>query len=126
MYYPPESPQEQRLKQIPQESFKLIVQIVFGLALEQVVPCNLATRRVPPSKLKHIFGQARHNLDDLVRQFGSELKAFEAIQEATEAVVRNRGLTGIFETSVKVGTQKITVRGKVIEGVVKIGTAFKP
>ena len=35
-------------------------------------------------------------------------------------------IKGIFETSVKVGSQAITVRGNVVDGAVKIGTAFTP
>ncbi|MDQ1743165.1 MAG: hypothetical protein QOE23_1504 [Pseudonocardiales bacterium] len=40
-----------------------------------------------------------------------------------------KGLTpvsGLFEETVIVGAQKVTVRGMVIDGIVKIGTAFTP
>ena len=76
-------------------------------------------------KLEHIFGNAEHNLESLVSEFGSREAAGNAIQQATEAAVRQQGLTGVFETSVKVGSQSITVRGAVVDGAVKIGTAFK-
>jgi hypothetical protein len=33
--------------------------------------------------------------------------------------------TGLFETTVKVGTETITIQGNVVDGAVKIGTAFK-
>ena len=46
------------------------------------------------------------------------------MQKATEAAVQERGLTGVFKTTVKVGSETITVRGKVVDGAVKIGTAF--
>ena len=83
-------------------------------------------RGVDPNKLKHIFGQERHNLSGVVNQFGSQQKAFNAIQQATESAVRSQGLTGVFETTVKVGTETITVRGNIVDGAVKIGTAFVP
>jgi hypothetical protein len=82
--------------------------------------------KVDPNKLNHIFGQAEHNLGKLVSEFGSRESAFKAIEQATQAAVKNRGLQGVFETIVKVGTETITVRGTVVNGVVKIGTAFKP
>ena len=84
------------------------------------------TPQIDPNKLAHIFGQSRHNLDGLVKQFGSQEKAFNAIQKATEAAARSQGIKGSFEATVKVGTENITVRGNVINDVIKIGTAFKP
>ncbi len=72
-----------------------------------------------------IFDQARHGLQPLVNQFGSKEAAFQAIQEAAEAAVASDGIIGVFERAVKVGTETITVRGNVINGVTKIGTAFK-
>jgi uncharacterized protein RhaS with RHS repeats len=74
------------------------------------------------NKLNHIF-DAEHNLEPLVRQFGSR-----------EAVVQQflqglKGLTpqsGEFEETISVGGQSVTVRGAVVKGIVKIGTAFTP
>ena len=47
------------------------------------------------------------------------------MQQVTQAAVKAQNLTGLFETTVKVGTETITVRGNVINGVAEIGTAFK-
>ncbi len=77
------------------------------------------------NKLTHIFGKGAHNLAGLVSQFGSEEAAFDAIVKGTEAAVQQQGLTGVFETAVKVGGETITVRGAIVDGLVKIGTAFK-
>ncbi len=82
--------------------------------------------KVDPNKLNHIFGQSRHNLDGVVKQFGSQEKAFNAIQQATETAARSQGLKGVFETTVKVGTENITIRGNIVDGAVKVGTAFRP
>jgi len=61
-----------------------------------------------------------------VAQFGSQEAAFRALQQATEAAVEKQGLQGLFETTVKVGAESVTVRGAVINGIVKIATAFRP
>jgi hypothetical protein len=54
-----------------------------------------------------------------------EKAAFKALLQATEAAVTSKGLTGVFQTTVQVGNHTITVRGAVVNGAVKIGTAFK-
>jgi hypothetical protein len=76
--------------------------------------------------VNHIFGNARHNLESLVQQLGSQEKAFGAIQSAAEGAVKAGGLTGVFETAVDIGGTQVTVRGAVVDGTVKIGTAFIP
>jgi RHS repeat-associated protein len=81
---------------------------------------------VDPNKLNHIFGQEKHKLSNVVKQFGSEKKAFDAIQQATETAVKSQKLKGVFETTVKIGTEAVTVQGNVVDGAVKIGTAFVP
>jgi RHS repeat-associated protein len=80
---------------------------------------------IQANKLNHIFGNAAHDLDSVVSTFGSEEAAFRAIQQGTEAAVQQQGLTGVFQTTVQVGGETITVRGAVVNGAVKIGTAFK-
>ncbi|MEA3091928.1 MAG: filamentous hemagglutinin [Caballeronia sp.] len=78
------------------------------------------------NKLNHIFGNASHNLESLAQQLGSQENAFGAIQSATQAAFNSGGLTGVFETVVDVGGTQVTVRGAVVDGAVKIGTAFIP
>lgn len=95
---------------------------------ESVGKRSLATKglgKIDPNKVSHVFGQSKHNLDGVVKTFGSPEKAFVALQKATQTVVKNQGINGVFETAVKVGGETVTVRGNVIDGVVKIGTAFK-
>jgi hypothetical protein len=94
---------------------------LFGGAAESTAESGAANA----NKLYHIFGNAAHDLAGLLSKFSSEEEAFNAIQRATEAVVKEQGITGIFEKTVQVAGETITVRGNVIEGVVKIGTAFK-
>jgi RHS repeat-associated protein len=82
--------------------------------------------KIDSNKVKHIFEQPKHNLESVVEQFGSKKNAFKALQSATEGTIRSQGIKGVFETSVKVETDTITVRGNVIDKTVKIGTAYKP
>jgi RHS repeat-associated protein len=74
------------------------------------------------NKLEHVFTD-KHNLEPLVQQFGSR-----------EAVVRHilNGLkditpaSGVFEKTITVGGRDVIVRGAVVGGITKIGTAFTP
>ena len=77
------------------------------------------------NKLFHIFGKTEPNLEGLIAKFGSQEEAYKALLQATEAVVKQDGVTGVFEKTVQVAGESITVRGNVIDGVVHIGTAFK-
>jgi hypothetical protein len=86
-------------------------------------------RQADPNKLNHIFGQAKHNLDDFVGKFGSQDEAFFAIQDATQAAFNAgdvaTGARGVFRQTVRVAGQDLTVEGRVIDGVVRVGTAYK-
>jgi hypothetical protein len=73
-------------------------------------------------KLDHMF-VPKHNLDPLVQQLGSR----EAVVEQMLGGVK--GLTptsGTFVIPVTIGGQTVVVRGAVVDGVVKLGTAFTP
>lgn len=73
-------------------------------------------------KLDHIF-VSRHNLDPLVQQLGSR----EAVvQQMLNSVKGLTPTSGTFEISVPIGGQTVVVRGAVVDGVTKIGTAFTP
>lgn len=43
--------------------------------------------------MKHIFGKSEHALESLVTKFGSEEKAFEAVQNAANNALKARRLT---------------------------------
>lgn len=81
---------------------------------------------IDPNKIRHIFDNLDHNLDDLVSIFGSKEEAYKAMKEAKEGFVNQKGIDGIFEEVIEVGGERIVVRGNVIDGEVYIGTAFKP
>jgi RHS repeat-associated protein len=102
---------------------------LLGLAASSEAATGAATAdniAVDSNKLIHIFGDLGHNLTPVVEHFGSERAAFNAIRSATQAAVNARGLTGTFKTAVEVAGTQVTVKGTVIEGVVRIGTAYIP
>jgi hypothetical protein len=84
------------------------------------------------NKLHHIFDKAEHNLGGLVEQFGSQKKAFDAVQQAANQALRagklvpdaNRILpTGNAGYIIDVdGTPVRIVGGRVKDGVVEIAT----
>ncbi|HXO11822.1 MAG TPA: hypothetical protein VN871_05600 [Mycobacterium sp.] len=75
-----------------------------------------------PSKLDHIFA-AKHNFDTLVQQFGSREAVVQQFLNALKGLTPQ---SGTFEEQIVVGGQKVMVRGAVVDGVTKIGTAFTP
>lgn len=77
------------------------------------------------NKIDHVF-QAKHKLGPLVRQFGNKNNALAEIHNAAQRSVDANHLAGKFEVVVNVGGIDVVVRGNVIDGVVKIGTAFRP
>jgi hypothetical protein len=87
---------------------------------------DLQVPKIDPNSLHHIFDDPDHGLDGLVTEFGSQESAFEAIAEATRDAVRSQGITGQYEIQVEVGGRQVTVRGRVVDGVVNIGTVFIP
>lgn len=75
------------------------------------------------NKVGHVFGKEMHNLGGLVEKFGSAERAFVQIQTRIDSLALPAGR---FEQSLSVGGTNITVTGRVIDGVAKIGTIFKP
>jgi hypothetical protein len=81
-----------------------------------------------PNHLHHIFGNPRHKLDRLVQQYGSRAAAAHAIQEAVEAAFAAGGLSlnaqGVFERTLDIGGNPVTVRGVIYEGRPRMGSAW--
>jgi RHS repeat-associated protein len=78
--------------------------------------------------LRHIFSKPEHNLDPLLKVFGGDpLKAFNAVQTATDALYVAGGIPvqahGVFNrVAVQVGSQVVYVNGAIVNGVIRIGT----
>lgn len=68
----------------------------------------------------------RSQLEGLVTHFGSREAAYTALYDATQVAVRGQGTTGVFQKAVNVAGQSVTVRGNVIDGVLRLSTAFVP
>lgn len=77
------------------------------------------------NKLNHIFDNPKHKLDACVKEFGGDKKkALNAIQDALKQ--QNLPNNQLFQTTVKVGNNIVTVVGKTINGAPSIGTAYVP
>ncbi len=77
---------------------------------------------ITPGKLDHIF-VPKHNLDPLVINLGSR----EAVIEQMLIGIRGRTpVRGVFEIPTVIGGQTVVVRGAVVNGVPRLGTAFTP
>lgn len=74
------------------------------------------------NKLDHLF-DAKHNFEPLVQQFGSRGAVVRQILDSINGLTPQ---SGTFEITTEIGGQSVVVRGSVINGVVKIGTAFTP
>jgi hypothetical protein len=73
-------------------------------------------------KLGHVF-VPKHKLEPLVEKFGSREAVMEqVIKSITDLVPK----AGKFEVTCNIGGQAVVVRGAVVDGVPKIGTAFTP
>jgi hypothetical protein len=83
-----------------------------------------------PNRRRHIFGEPRHNLEPLVRQYGSEEAAGQAIDDAVNAAFHNGDLAvddnGLYKQVFDIGGNSVTVTGRVIDGTVHVATAWIP
>jgi len=87
------------------------------------------------NKLNHIFGKAEHALDGFVKAQGGQQKAFQAIQSAAnKALAEGKlvpGPNGVLPSGNAgpiidvAGTQIRLIGGRVIDGVVEIGSASR-
>jgi hypothetical protein len=81
-----------------------------------------------PNKLHHIFANHRHNLESLVQQYGSREAAVQAIQDAVDADLHAGELIpnarGVFEATLEIGGNQVTVRGVILSGTAVLGSAW--
>jgi hypothetical protein len=83
------------------------------------------------NKSNHIFGLKnleRHRLRDFLQTFGGDtVEAYKTLENATQELVNQGHIQEeIFERNVTVRATIITVRCRIVDGVVKINTAFIP
>ena len=82
-------------------------------------------KAIDPNNLRHIFDNAEHKLDDVVEALGSREAAFEAMEKVAQAAVDAGNLTGEFKVVIDLAGVNVEVTGKVIDGVARIGTAYR-
>ncbi|GHJ48753.1 hypothetical protein Cs7R123_60950 [Catellatospora sp. TT07R-123] len=77
------------------------------------------------SKLAHIIDPAKHNLEPIVEAAGGRSEAMKAL---VDSLASGEGLpaAGRFEVTRIIEGATVTIRGAVVNGVPKIGTAFIP
>jgi hypothetical protein len=78
----------------------------------------------------HIFGPkslAKHGLAGVLRAFGGDsVAAFNALESGAQQVVNQGAIKGVFETTLEVAGENVTVRGAVVDGAARVSTAFIP
>ena len=83
-----------------------------------------------PNKLRHIFGNPSHNLGPIVQHFGSEGAAFRAIEDEVNRAYQDGRLVtdayGLYQQVFDIGGYSVSVKGRIINGQVHIGTAWGP
>jgi len=94
---------------------------------------TLALEAVPSQVLNganHVFGPkslGKHKLEGVLRAFGGDkVNAFYALQNGAQSLANAGAIKGVFQTTVRVAGQDVTVRGRVVDNVVKLSTAFIP
>jgi hypothetical protein len=82
------------------------------------------------NRANHIFGPkslGKHKLEGFLGKFsGDQVKAFQALEKATQKLADKGKIDDVFESVVKVEGIEVTVQGKVIDGIANIATAFIP
>ena len=78
-----------------------------------------------PEKLAHVIDPAKHGFGDIVRQAGGRS---EAMREITNSLRCSCDLpaAGRFEVQRQIYGETVTIRGAMVNGVPRIGTAFVP
>ena len=91
-------------------------------------PSQIASRIL--NAANHVFGPkslAKHNLGAVLEHFGGDqVRAFEALEAAAQQLADSGEVAGVFITEVEVAGATVTVRGAVVDGVAKVGTAYIP
>jgi RHS repeat-associated protein len=86
----------------------------------------LARATANANKINHIFGKADHNLDPLVQVCKSKGKALKELTDAATRAFPGAAEGVPAEYSVSVQGVDVTVRGIIVNGQFRLGTAFIP
>lgn len=93
--------------------------------LAQRAVANAILNAIGPNTMRHIFGKAAHGLAPLVARFGGERAVMTAVARAMSRLPAGTfPASGLFEVIVRVGGQNVTVRGAVVNGIIRIATMW--
>jgi hypothetical protein len=87
-------------------------------AINEAVECFFRDE----NKVGHVFKNAQHNFDPLVESLGGRKNVVKAVFEAANGKLPSNGLFS--DIPVIVGDKTVYVRGRVMDGVLRIGTMF--
>ena len=78
----------------------------------------------------HIFGPkslAKHKLEGVLNAFGGDkVAAFHALERRAQDLANHGAIKGVFQVTIDMAGQTVTVRGAVVEGTAMVSTAFIP
>jgi hypothetical protein len=93
--------------------------------LAQRALANSILNAVRANTMRHIFGKAAHNLAGLVARLGSERAVIAAVARAMARLPAGSfPASGPFQVVVRVAGQNVTVRGAVVNGIIRISTMW--
>jgi hypothetical protein len=78
-----------------------------------------------PQKLEHVIDPAKHGFDDLVKASGGRSEAMRSIVDSLQCSC-DLPTSGPFEVQRLIHGESVTIRGAIVNGVPRIGTAFIP
>jgi len=85
-----------------------------------------ASAKVTLNNLTHIFDNPDHLLDGVVQAYGSAEAAGGALSARAQLYVDRNQLKEKVEFTVRIAGYTVTVRGMVVNGTFRFGTAFIP
>jgi len=80
---------------------------------------------VEENKYNHVFKE-KHNLEELVKTFnGNEETLMNTVQKEVQDYINKHNINNkIYECDVSINGFVLTIRGKVLNGVARVGTCF--
>ena len=78
-------------------------------------------KSLEPNKLNHLFAKQQHGLDGLVQRYGGQEAVVEQMYRGLSSVTPSDGL---FSVTRRIGGQAVTIDGRVVNGIPRIGTAY--
>ena len=103
-----------------------VAPIIANLIARQAI-ANSILAAVRAGTMRHIFGKAGHGLAPLVARLGSERALMAAVARAMAALPPVTFVAGrVFEVAARIAGENVVVRGRVVDGIIRISTMFIP